>query len=91
MTVVTIRCPECGEVKPREEIQHTREGVVCDDCRTDDRVQKAEERAEAATETVEEDDEGTDQAESEATEAEANDEQAELTPEDFSANDARSW
>lgn len=88
--VVSIRCSECDEVKPKEEVEIRSNGDVCHDCKRPENVAHAEEEATTEEEEVQDPDESNGgEAESEADDGD--DEEQEVTPDDFDAQDALSW
>lgn len=95
MTVVSIRCSKCDTVKRKKHIQLTSDGAVCDECTTPDKVkevQEAEPEGEEEAESEEPDgDDTTDPTGEEATEEQSEESEGDLSPDDFTENDALSW
>lgn len=86
MTVVSVRCHKCDEVKEEEYMEYTADGAVCDDCRTSKKAKKVND--------IEPDPEPPDEDESaeEATEEpEEEAEEEDTTTDSFTQQDALSW
>lgn len=87
--VVSIRCSECGEVKPDDEIEIRGGGNVCHECTRPESVTQAREATEKAEEVQDEPEEEPEEPETEDDDGES--EEEEVTAESFQANDALSW
>lgn len=88
MTVVSIKCHECDEVKAKEEVEIRGDGNICSDCKTDVPAE-VEERSEA------DDGESSEEPADRDTESEENDASAEgdkkPLEESFSEQDPLDW